>query len=119
MFSHWCLLTASAFKTNVTPSNSRRPHFTLYLAVVFHYAQQMDAVNDRGLVEFPGHSQVFLQLFFAEVLQHTGVDHVGSEAFGILRKNNRAQVKYLLFLIQLNRILDLRFKRASSFHQTE
>lgn len=55
------------------------------LPVVLHYSQELDPVYDGSLVKLPRDAEIFLQFFFAEVLQDSGVHHVGSECFGILR----------------------------------
>lgn len=49
------------------------------LPIVLHDPQQMDAVDYGGLVELPSNSQVLFQLFFAQMLQHSRVHHIGSE----------------------------------------
>lgn len=63
---------------------------TSYLSIVAQHSQQLNAMHDAGLVELARHPQELLQLLFAEVVQHTGVYHVGGETLRVL---GEAQVR--------------------------
>ena len=81
------------------------------LSIVFHYSKQMYAVHDGGLVEFSRHSEVLLQLFLADGIQHTSIHQVRQERLGVLLD----KINMNSIFMQLFRNIWDKFQDTSSF----
>lgn len=56
------------------------------MSIVIEHSQQMNAMNNAGLVKFPRYPEKFLQLLLAQMIQHPRVHEIRGEALGVLRQ---------------------------------